>query len=164
MVAIGVGHPGFQRLRDAIRRAKHQLERSRGQMTVAVISHTNYLVDVDDIAVGEAMFGGPFGMNFAVNLQTGEMLGYQGTSATGHGRIVHPEHPAPWVSAVAILEAHSPDQARFEELVHARIGCSMSLMRGRPAACGAAVIERAPRGPCPCRPAHGRIRPRHPRL
>jgi hypothetical protein len=117
-LAIGFGHPGFQRLRDSIRRAKHQLERFRGQMTVAVICHTNYLVHVDDIAVGEAMFGGPFHMDFTVNLENGETLGYRGTSATGYGRIVHPEHPARRVSAVAILEAHSPDQARFEELVH----------------------------------------------
>ncbi len=43
VVAIGVGHPGFQRLRDVIRRAKHQLERSRGEMTVAVICHTKLL-------------------------------------------------------------------------------------------------------------------------
>ncbi len=124
---IGVGHPGFQRLRNAIRRAKHQLKRYEDRITVVLLCSTNFFVDLSDIAVGEAMFGGPLRMNFLLDVTAGEIVAYQGTSASGHGRVVHPEHPAPWVSAVAVLESIHPDQKRFEELVRARMDASKTL-------------------------------------
>jgi hypothetical protein len=49
----------------------------------------------------------------------GERLG---TFSSGHGRIMHPEHPAPRVSAVAVLEQHQPDRRRFEKLIDQRFG------------------------------------------
>lgn len=63
-------------------------------------------------------------MRFSVD-PAGEAAGeYLGTFPTGHGRIIHPEHPAPWVSAVAILEMFNPDRQRFEELVRSRFDTS----------------------------------------
>lgn len=122
-VVVGWGQPGFQRLRDAIRRAKAQLKRFSGEKTVAVMCATNPFVNTDGFAMYEAMFGS-LSMRFTVDPEGqagGESLG---TFSSGHGRIVHPEHPAPWVSAVAVLEQHQPDRRRFEELVGQRLNTS----------------------------------------
>ncbi|MDR7400423.1 MAG: hypothetical protein QN144_14100, partial [Armatimonadota bacterium] len=65
-------------------------------------------------------------MRFVVDLQGRTGLTYLGTAPSGYGRIVHPEHPAPWVSAVAVLEWHAPDLGRFEELCWERAGVPVS--------------------------------------
>ncbi|MDR7567906.1 MAG: hypothetical protein QN143_05995 [Armatimonadota bacterium] len=114
-----VGPPGFGRLRDAIRRGKQQLRGHRGKITCIVVCNTNPLVDTGDWAVYEAMFG-RLSMHFVVDLQGRTEPTYLGTAPSGYGRIVHPEHPAPWVSAVAVLERHAPDRRRFEDLCSER--------------------------------------------
>jgi hypothetical protein len=89
-------------------------------MTMAIMLNTNPFVDLDDYAVMEAMFGRE---KLAVwtDPTTGR-ISSQATYFTRHGRLIHPEAPAPWVSAVAVLEFHEPDSEQFYDLVVARVG------------------------------------------
>ncbi len=116
------GHPGWNRVRDnALRRAKGQLERYRGRLAIVVLVDTRHpLVSLDDDAVIEAMLGKEK-LAIWTDKETGEIRG-QATYLAGHGRIRHPANPAPWVSAVTVLEEFQPDDERFYDLVEERMG------------------------------------------
>jgi hypothetical protein len=90
---LTLGCPEVNQIADRIKKAKSQLESSRGQVTVVILVNTGSPdVRLDNDVITEAMFG-KFKYGITRNRTTGRIRPEGITYFSGYGTIRHVEHP-----------------------------------------------------------------------